>query len=195
MKIAACVVLAALLASCGGIPLRSVPQLVSLQGKLLDANPAEFMLAVQADTRLSPKADQVPVLRLSIKPREPGSFEAVDKALPMRLSILQTGLDGLEPAPANRRWFLYSFSPESQAELSKFQAYFRKIRDEQKGKGGGGGSVSVSISQEGVAARDPALADTRWESWLRVSRADGFFEIWSGTIGDLLAQADKSPKQ
>jgi hypothetical protein len=189
MKTLACLALATLLAACGGIPLRSVPQLVSLQGKLLDANPAEFMLAVQADTRLSPKADQVPVLRLAIKPREPGQFEAVDKALPMRLSILQTGLDGLEPAPANRRWFLYTFSPESQAELAKFQAYFKKIRDEQKGKGGG--SVSISISQEGVAARDPALADTRWESWLRVSRADGFFEIWSGTIAELLKQADK----
>jgi len=46
MKTLLTLALAALLTACGGIPLRSVPQLVSLQGKLLDANPAEFMLAI-----------------------------------------------------------------------------------------------------------------------------------------------------
>ena len=185
--------LAALLAACGGIPLRSVPQLISLQGKLLDANPAEFMLAVQADARLTPKPDQVPMLVIAIKPKEPGAFEPIDKKLPMRLSILGTGLDGLPPASANRRWFLYHFTPETQAELSRIQANFKRLRDEMKGKGGG--SVSIGISQEGIAARDPALADTRWESWLRVSKADGFFEIWSGTVADLLKHADKAPNK
>jgi len=189
MKILLGLALAAILTACGGIPLRSVPQLVSLQGKLLDAKPAEFVLAVQADARMTPKPDKVPVLRISIKPRDPGAFEEIDKALPMRLSILQTGLSGLETPPAGRRWFLYTFSPEAQAELSRIQAYFKRIRDEQKGKGGG--TVSFSIAQEGVAATDPALADTRWESWLRVSREDGFFEIWSGTMADLLKQASK----
>lgn len=185
--------LATLVAACGGIPLRSVPQLISLQGKLLDAKPEEFMLAIQADTRLSPRPDQVPVLRLSIKPKEPGAFEAVDKELPMRLSMLQTGLGGLTDAPPGRRWFLYSFSPESQAELTKFQEYFKRVRDEQKAKGsGGGGSVSIGISQEGMAARDPALANTKWESWLRVSRADGFFELWTGTIAELLKASEKT---
>jgi len=189
MKTLLALFLAALLAACGGIPLRSIPQLVSLQGKLLDANPAEFMLAIQADARLAPKPDQAPKLLIAIKPREPGAFEAIDKALPMQLSILGTGLDGLPPVSANRRWFLYQFTPETQAELARIQAQFKRLRDEQKGKGGG--SVSIGISQEGMAARDPALADTRWESWLRVSRADGFFEIWSGTISELLKGADK----
>jgi len=33
-------------------------------------------------------------------------------------------------------------------------------------------AVDLAAGQ-GIAARDPALADTRWESWLRVSKADG----------------------
>jgi hypothetical protein len=192
MKTFFALALAALLAACGGIPLRSVPQLVSLQGKLLDANPAEFMLAVQADARMTPKPDQVPKLKIAIKPKEPGAFEAIDKELPMRLAIVGS-MEGLPPASAGRRWFIYNFSPESQAELSRIQASFKRLRDEMKGKGGG--SVSIGISQEGIAARDPALADTRWESWLRVSRADGFFEIWSGTVADLLKHADKTPSK
>jgi hypothetical protein len=178
-----------LLAACGGIPLRSVPQLFSLQGKLLELNPAEFFLAIQADARLVPKPDQVPMLKLAIKPKDPGAFEAVDKALPMKLAVSSGAMYGLSPAGPGRRWFFYSFSPESQAELSKFQAYFKRIRDEQKGKGGG--SVSIGIAQEGMAARDPALANTRWESWLQVSKDDGFFELWSGTIAELLKGADK----
>lgn len=36
----------AMLAACGGVPLRSIPRLMSLQTELLTANPAEFILAV-----------------------------------------------------------------------------------------------------------------------------------------------------
>ncbi|APV49477.1 hypothetical protein BWI17_07150 [Betaproteobacteria bacterium GR16-43] len=193
-KILALLAVALAVAACGGIPLRSIPQLISLQGKLLDASPAEFMLAIQADARLTPKPDQVPVLKLAIKPKEPGTFEVIDKSLPMQLIVSPRAVYGLPPPSPDRRWFLYSFSPESQAELAKFQANFKRLRDEQKGKGGGGGSVSIGISQEGVAARDPALANTRWETWLQVSLLDGFFEVWSGTVADLLKGADKAAK-
>jgi hypothetical protein len=186
MKCIACLFLAFLLTACGGIPLRSVPQLMALQGKLLDANPAEFMLAIQADARMTPTPGAVPSLHLAVRPKDPGAFEAVEKSLPMRYVVSSAGTRGLEPAPPDRRWFVYTFTPESQAELKRFQAYFRKLQAEQKGKGGG--SLSVGIAQEGVAATDPALANTRWESWLQMSTEDGFFELWSGTIRELLKQ-------
>ena len=41
-----------------------------------------------------------------------------------------------------------------------------------------------------VAPTDPALANTRWESWLQISRREGYFELWSGTVAALLEQAD-----
>jgi hypothetical protein len=44
-----------LLTSCGGVPLRSVPRLLQLQSQLLEANPAEFMVALQVDARLTPQ--------------------------------------------------------------------------------------------------------------------------------------------
>jgi hypothetical protein len=185
----ACFVLAATLAGCGGIPLRSMPQLMALPGRLLDANPAEFMLAIQADARMTPPPGAVPVLHLAIRPREAGAFEPVELALPMRLAVSSDNADGLARVPAQRRWFLYSFPPESQAELVRVRDQFKRVQEQQKGKGGG--SVSIGIAQEGVAARDPALADTRWESWLRTSRKDGFFELWSGTVAELLNQAKK----
>jgi hypothetical protein len=188
-----CVLTACALAGCGGIPLRSIPQLVSLQGKLLDANPGEFMLAIQADARMTPRPGAVPVMHLAIRPRDANAFEAVEKSLPMRLSVSPANARGLTPAPAHRRWFIYSFTPESQAALLRIQDQFKLIQAQQKGKGGG--SVSIGIAQEGVAASDPALADTRWESWLQTSKEDGFFELWSGTIGDLLKQSKAPGKQ
>lgn len=177
---------AAMLAACGGIPLRSVPKLYALQSQLLDANPADFMVAIQADSRLTPPAGSAPVLSLLIKPTNEGAFPVIDKKLAMRSSPWSAGMKGLEAAPSNRRWLVYSFTPESQAELSRIQATFKRIKEEQKGKGGG--SVQIGIAQENVAARNPELSNTKWESWLQTSKADGFFELWSGSLGDLLKQ-------
>ena len=182
--------LAALLGACGGIPLRSMPRLLSLQTTLLEMDPGEFLLAIQADARMMPPPGAVPLMHLAIRPRVAGSFDAVDKTLPLRFRVMASDpgkATGLAPAPAGRRWLIYSFPPQSQTQLARLQQDFKRIQAQQKGKGGG--SVSVGIAQDGVAARDPALAHTRWESWLQTSAREGFYELWSGTIEDLLRQA------
>lgn len=187
---AACVALlalASLVAACGGIPLRSLPRLMKLQDQLLDANPAEFMLAIQADARVTPPAGVVPMLQLAIKPAVAGAFEPVDKKLPMRFAVASSNSLGLATPPANRRWLIYSLPPESQAELQQVQAMFKRLQA-QRGSNGGG-SVAVGIAQQGLAVRDPALANTKWETWLQTTTRDGFFELWSGTIADLLKAA------
>ena len=179
--------LASLLASCGGIPLRSLPRLMKLQEQLLDANPAEFMLAIQADARVTPPAGAMPTLQMAIKPAVEGAFEPVDKKLPMRFVVTSGNSLGLATPPPNRRWLIYSLPPESQAELQQLQATFKRLQA-QSGSNRGG-SVRVGISQEGLAVRDPALANTKWETWLQTTKRDGFFELWSGTIADLLKAA------
>jgi Prokaryotic membrane lipoprotein lipid attachment site len=180
-------VLVAILAACGGIPLRSMPRLMGLQQELLNANPAEFMVAVQVDERMAPPPSAAPVMQLAIRSREPGAFDSIERKLPMRFDMNSAQTLGLQTAAANRRWLIYSFPPESQAELSRIQTFFKDLQARSEGKGGG--SLAVGISQTGVAARDPALAKTKWESWLQTSRKEGFFELWSGTVEELLKQA------
>jgi hypothetical protein len=177
------IALACFVVSCGGIPLRSLPRLAKLPEQLLDADPSEFMLAVQVDARMTPPAGAVPTLQIAIKPATAGTFDPVDKNLPMRFSIASSNSLGLATPPANRRWLIYSLPPESQAELQRLQVFFR----DRKAKGGGnsGGSLSVGIRQEGMAVQDPALAQTKWETWLQTRKQEGFFELWSGTIADL----------
>ena len=181
-------VLAALLAACGGIPLSSMPRLMRLENALLAADPAEFALAIQADARMTPRAGSTPFLQVSIRPAEAGAFAPVDKQLPLHLAVTSASAAGLAEPSADRRWFIYTFPPESQAELGRIRRDFERVQVERRGKSGG--SVSVGIHQDSVAPTDPALADTRWESWLRVSRREGYFELWSGTVAALLQQAD-----
>lgn len=183
MRILPTILFALVLAACSGIPLTSMPKLVALRGTLLEANPAEFRVAIQADARLTPPQGSAPVLHMDIKPREEGQFPRIQKLLAMEAGDWSPVLVGLKPAGAGRRWFIYGFTAGSAEELRKVQDQFRAIK-----AAGKGGSLSLGIAQENVAARNPELGGTKWESWIQVARKDGFFELWSGTLGELLAQ-------
>ena len=188
---AVCALASALLVACGGVPLSSMPRLMALQGELLSANPAEFMLAIQTDESLVPPPGSTPTLNIDIRPREEGAFERVERKLPMRVAVAAAPA-GVPRAGSGRRWMVYSFDAESQAELARFQSSFKRIQAERQGKSGG--SLSVGIAQDGLAADDPRLAATRWESWLQTKRQAGFYELWSGTLGELKAQAANAAK-
>ncbi len=56
-----------------------------VNGQLLDAEPAEFMVAIQLDARMVPAPGGVPVMEPVIKPTVLGGFEVINKKLPMRL--------------------------------------------------------------------------------------------------------------
>jgi len=108
--------LVAALAACSGIPILSLPKLIALQGKLLDANPEEFMIAIQADARLAPQAGSSPVLDIDIKPKDEGDYPRVQRILGMQATDWSPRHKGLAPAPSGRKWLVYSFTPESAAE-------------------------------------------------------------------------------
>lgn len=169
------------LVACGGVPLRAIPRLVQMQNELLDANPAELMVALQVDARLAPPANVVPLLILQMKPRDPSAFEAIDKKLPLQLAVTSSSTLGLEAPATGRRWLIYTLPPATQAELRRVQSVILKAKALPNGKGGG--SLSMGIEQDSLAAAitDPALANTRWETWLQNKQRDGFFEVWSGT--------------
>ena len=87
VRAAAAALAACLLAACAGIPLTSLPQLMRLQGKVLETPPDEVMLANQVDARLVPRAGAVPKLKIAMTPKEPGAFVPVDENLPMAFSV------------------------------------------------------------------------------------------------------------
>jgi len=182
-------VLCALLAACSGVPLRSLPRLMRLSGELLDANPAEFMVALQVDARMVPPPGAAPQLIIKLTPREAGAFEPVDKKLPLQQTVASTATLGLDAPAPGRRWLVHSLPPASQAELQRIQANIRQLK--AKGGGNGGGSLSVGVEQDALATTAPELVHTRWETWLQTSRRDGFYEVWSGTPAQLHELAAK----
>ena len=171
------------LTGCGGVPLRSLPRLMSLQSELLVANPAEFMVALQVDARLVPPAGAVPLLIVKLAPVNLGAFEPIDKKLPLQLSVASVATLGLEPPPAGRRWLIYSMPAPTQAELLRVQNTIKQAKALPNGQGAG--SLGVGVEQDSLAVTEPALANTRWDTWLQTRQRDGFFEVWSGTPAQL----------
>ena len=180
--------LALLLAACSGIPLASIPRLASLQAELLDGDPAEFALAVQVDERMVPPPGAVPTLNIELRPRQAGAFEPWLRKLPMRVTHPVPTV--LPDAGPGRRWLVYSLTPSAQAEFVRSRVRLAQIKAERQGKSGG--SLAIGIAQEGLAADDPRLEHTHWESWLQSSARSGFFKLWSGTLDGLKKQARAS---
>ena len=181
-------VLAALLAACSGVPLRSLPRLMQMSGALLEASPAEVMVALQVDARLAPPASAVPMLIVRVTPREPGAFTPIDKKLPLQVAVASASTLGLDAPVLGRRWLIYSMPATTQAELQRIQTTIRQAK-----ANGIAGALGMGVEQESLALAitDPVLAETRWETWLQMKKVDGFFEVWSGTPAQLQKLASK----
>lgn len=178
-----------MLAGCGGVPLSALPRLARLPQLLLEADPAEFALALQMDMRMVPPPGEVPWLILQVRPSAGSRVEPLDRRLALQQAVARATPVGLAAAPAGRRWLLYTLPPATQVELSRLQALARTLRADAQGKGGG--TLSVGIEQAALASPDPALAETRWDTWLQTRQADGFFEVWSGTLAQLRRSAPR----
>ena len=187
-RLIASLLVTALLAACSGVPLRSLPRLMQMSGALLDASPAEVMVALQVDARLTPPAAAVPMLLVKVTPREAGGFTPIDKKLPLQVAVASASTLGLEAPALGRRWLIYSMPAATQTELLQIQATMRQAKANATG-----GSLSLGVEQESLAAAitDPVLAETRWETWLQMKKADGFFEVWSGPPAQMQKQGAK----
>lgn len=183
--------LCAALAGCGGVPLRALPRLAQLSSSLLVASPAEFMVALQVDARLTPPPGAVPLLVLKLTPKVAGAFEPIDKKLPMQLAVVSGATLGLGTPATGRRWLIYSLPPATQAELQRVQT---TVRQAQAAPGyQRGGNLAMGVEQDSLVTTDPTLARTRWDTWLQVKRSEGFFEVWSGTLAELQKLSARNP--
>jgi hypothetical protein len=179
-----------LLAACSGVPVRSIPKLLQLNSQLLEANPAEFMVALQVDARMVPPPSAVPHLMIKVTPSDPTAFAAIDKKLPLQVAVANASTMGLDAPPLGRRWLIYSMPANTQTDLQSIQATIRKAKADPNKKSGG--TLGMGVEQDSLAhaVTDPALVNTRWETWLQTKKADGFFEVWSGTPAQLQAKGN-----
>lgn len=175
---------AATLTGCGGVPLKALPKLMQMPNQLLAAHPDEIKVALQVDARLTPQPGAVPMLVVQLKPKDPAAYPAINQKLPLQMVVSSTATPGLPAPPSGRRWLIYSLPAASQAELQRVQTM---VRDAKARTDHPGGTLSLGVEQDALAQAitHPTLARTRWDTWLQVSRADGFFEVWSGTPEDI----------
>ncbi len=179
------------LAACMGIPLRSIPRLYSLQSQLLDSNPSEFMLAVQVDTKMTPPVGAAPILQIKVTPEKIGAYVPIDKNIVLRAIASDPERYRLPDPTYARRWLIYALPPEAQAELAQAQAMFRKLRAQKQTGDTSKSNVTLGIAFDALAVNAPQFANTRFETWLQASTKEGFFEMWSGTVSQVFAQAKR----
>jgi hypothetical protein len=178
----------AALAACGGIPLTSLPKLARLSGQLLDADPAQFLVALQVDARVVPPPGAVPLLHIQLKPKVEGAFVPVDRKLPLAMTTATSATLGLDAPGPGRRWLVYSLPPATQAELQKVQAMVKQAQAQPGYQRGG--TLALGVEQKDLAVTDPALAHTQWSTWMQVRQSEGFFEVWNGTPEEIRRLAD-----
>lgn len=180
---------AASLVACGGIPLTSLPRLAQLSGQVLEADPAQFMVALQVDARVVPPPGAVPRLHLQLKPKVEGAFAPVDRKLPLTVTTAASATLGLDAPGPGRRWLVYSLPPATQAELRQVQAMVKQAQAQPGYQRGG--SLSLGVEQKDLAVTEPALARTKWSTWMQVKQSEGFFEVWNGTPEEIRRLAEK----
>lgn len=181
MQLLTGLLLAGMLGACSGIPLTALPRLMQLSGELATSDPAEFRVALQVDARMVPPPGAVPELHIQLKPRTEGAWPTVDRKLPMQVLTLagSSRALGLEAPDPGRRWLVYSLPASTQEELRRVQAQVQAVRNDPQRQSGG--SLSIGVAQDSLATRDPALLNTRWDTWLQTRQRDGFYRVWSGT--------------
>lgn len=179
------------LAACGGIPLSSLPRLAQLSGQLLEADPAQFMVALQVDARVVPPPGAVPLLHIQLKPKVEGAFAPVDRQLPLAMTTATRATLGLDAPGPGRRWLVYSLPPATQAELQRVQAMVKQAQAQPGYQRGG--TLALGVEQKDLAVTDPALSRTKWSTWMQVKQSEGFFEVWNGTPEEIrrLAEAKR----
>lgn len=174
---------ALLAAGCAGVPIATVAKLAAFRPEtLLDADPAELRAALGADAKLRPRTGQAPQLTLAVRPAESGTFPPLDRSIALHVDDGDAVRLGLAPARPGRQWLLYRLDAQGVAALREVQELMRAARNAKPKPHRG--SLTVNVRLEGVGGVAPELRDTRLETWLRVTTADGFFKLWEGRLGD-----------
>jgi hypothetical protein len=118
-----------------------------------------------------------------------GAFAPVDRKLPLAITTSSQALMGLKAPGAGRRWLVYSLPLATQAELQKVQAMVKQAQAQPGYQRGG--TLALSVEQKDLAVTDPALARTKWSTWMQVKQSEGFFEVWNGTPEEIRELAEK----
>lgn len=166
------------LGGCAGVPLRTMAKLATLQpADLMVADPRVFAVALDVDARVQPGPGRTPVVDLALEPVEAGAFAAQKFALASEPYAVPQSELGLRAAKPGRHWLVYRLTPAAAADLEKAQAVMRGAREaKQRGR------LTLAVRNDWIAELVPAARGTETSTWVRLARADGFFELWSGRI-------------
>jgi hypothetical protein len=178
------VVAAAALGGCAGVPLRTMVRLRTIGADdLLAADPRDLGVALEVHAQVRAAAGRSPILDLSLRPVEDGAFPPVVKALVFEPEPGSPRDLGLPVARPTRHWLVYRLAEPSARDLVHAQGTIREAREKKRR-----GTLSVGVRNDWIAEVYPAAVGTEAATWVRIKRAEGYFELWSGRVPALPAR-------
>lgn len=177
---AALLAAAALLSGCAGVPLTtSARMLAKGNDYVIRADPGELRIALNVDERIRAAATALPMLHLVVRTDAANPAPDFVRDIPLVAETADPGSLGLPATGAGRAWLAYRLDAAGARQMAELQQKLAAMRaGRQKG------TLAIGVRIDGVAEAVPQYATTRIETWMRVTAADGFFELWSGRIAD-----------
>lgn len=173
------------LGACAGVPLRTLARLRTLRpDDLLAADPREFGVALDVDARVKAASGRSPVVDLALRPVEESAFAPLVQVLACEPETAVPRDLGLPKPRSGRHWIAYRLAEPSAHDLAIAQSKIREIRERKRPA-----TLSVSVRNDWIAEVYPAALGSEVSTWVRMKRAEGYFELWSGRVPPLPAQA------
>jgi hypothetical protein len=163
--------------ACGGVPMRTMAKLaISGPDEFLGADPRDVRVALDVDTRVKPQAGRVPVLDVALVP---ASGATRSWSIPLEPDPASAGGQGLRAPRDGRHWLVWRLPEPGVRDFREMQAALKAMQANDES-----GSLAITVRQDWIGDGWPALKQDRIETWVRTRSADGYFELWSGRVGD-----------
>lgn len=170
------------LAACAGVPMRTMAKL-ALAGpdEFLGADPRDLRVALDVDARVKPQPDRVPMLDVALVPT---SGAKRSWSIPLEPDPASAGAQGLRAPRDGRHWLVWRLPEPGVRDFREMQAALKAMRAKDES-----GSLAITVRQDWIGDGWPALKRDRIETWVRTRTADGYYELWSGRVGEAMERA------
>lgn len=170
------------LAACSGVPMRTVAKLaIAGSDEILGAEASDLRVAIDVDARVKVKPGRAPVLDVVLVA---DSGVRHSWAIMLEPDPVAASAHGLRTPRADRHWLTWRLPESGAREFREMQALLRPMIAKKEV-----GSLQIKVRQDWIGDGWPTLRGDRIETWVRTRRADGFYELWSGRVGDAMERA------
>lgn len=169
------------LGACTGVPIRTMAKLaVAGPDEILGADAQTLRVALDVDMRVKPVDGRAPVLDVALVA---DSGMKRTWSIPLEADPVPGVAQGLRAPRAGRHWLVWRLPDAGVQDFREMQALLKPMlaKDEI-------GSLLLKVRQDWIGDGWPALRQDRIATWVRTRASDGYYELWTGRVGEAMGR-------